>query len=440
MSDTATPAFDFRPATAAFERMLTRLRAVDHFAMGRRVLTIVALARYNVMTALVLRGVAGSSPDVFRHTAMRQILEQPVDAPPEISDVFQSILIPDVLQSRWEQGIDYAASILADLPLSTPDRAFGEWFSERLDQIVAAGPLASEVSTPRYLAEFMVQLADIKPQQSLYDPCCGQGGLLAEAWRREPSTLLRGADIHAISAALAQLRFALLQAPVTITREDSLQGGRLDAFDRVLCDPPLGYYGDIAGPRSGGDTRRAETLFLERSLEALAPGGRAVVLVTQAVLARRGAEQVLRKRILDEGQLEAVIALPASAVAWTATDMAILVLSRNKTNSIVRMFDGGLVPGTRGMRGEQVLATIRSVFEAGESDSCRSIDYVRLREADNWIPRRHIAPPIGGRDPTMLRSEAQDLLAQATDRLPGIFALFDEVLPATPNPNDADTP
>ncbi|MBN9478926.1 MAG: N-6 DNA methylase [Bordetella sp.] len=428
MTDTATSTFDFRPATAAFERMLVRLRAVDHFAIGRRVLTLVALARYNTVMAMVLRGVAGSGSDTARHLVIRQILEQPIDAPAAVKEAFQSVLIPDVMQSRWEQGVDYAAAILTELPLSVPDRHFGEWFSERLDQIVSAGPLAPEVSTPLYLAEFMVQLASIKPGQYVFDPCCGQGGLLAEAWKREPSAALRGSDIHPISAALAQLRFALLQVPAIIQREDSLLELQLEQFDRVLCDPPLGFYGEFAGQRSA-DTKRLETLFLERSVDALAPGGRAVVLVTQAVLARRGAEQILRNRILEAGLLEAVIALPASAVPRASVDMAILILSRNEANTAVRMFDGGLVASTRAVRGGHVFAAIRSIFEAGDSDGCRSVDYANLREADGWIPRRYIAPPVKGRDPSLLRTEAHAYLERAAERLPRILALFDEVLP-----------
>lgn len=429
MTDVAPPDQDFRTATAAFERMLVRLRSVDHFAIGRRVLTIVALARYNPLLALALRGAAGSSMDPVRYNVIRQALEEPGEAPPDIAEAFQSALIPDVLQSRWEQGLDYAAGILTSLPLSAPEEMFGQWFSERLDQIVSAGPLASEVSTPRHLAEFMVQLAAIEPKQSVYDPCCGQGGLLAEAWRKEPTATLRGVDVHATSAALAQLRFALLHAPAVISREDALQSFSLERFDRVLCDPPLGYYVDIVGRRGVQAGRRVETLFLERSLEALASGGRAVVLVTQAVLARGGAEQALRKQILDEGELEAVIALPASAIAWTAIDMAILVLSRKERNKSVRMFDGARFRGVRGLRSSgQVLAAIRAAFVAGDPEGCQDVSYAKLREADTWLPRRHLASPITSRDPIELRNEAYDYLTDAEQRLPRIRELFDGIL------------
>ncbi|WP_029085860.1 HsdM family class I SAM-dependent methyltransferase [Brevundimonas aveniformis] len=429
MTEASAPDFDFRPATIAFERMLMRLRSVDHFAIGRRVLTIVALARYNTLLAMALRGAAGSAMDASRYSVFRTAIEQIGDVPGDMVEAFRSTLIPDVLQSRWEQGLDYAASILTSLPLSAPEEEFGRWFSDRLDQTVMAGPLASEVSTPRHLAEFMVQLADIRPGQTVFDPCCGQGGLLAEAWQVEPKAKVRGSEVHATSAALAQLRFALLHAPADISREDSLQTFASGQFDRVLCDPPLGYYVDVAGRRGAQAGRRVETLFLERSLDALARGGRAVVLVTQAVLSRRGAESILRKQILDNAELEAVIALPASAMAWTATDMAILVLSRGKRNQSVRMFDGARFRNVRGLRtSSQVLAAIREAFEAGDPDKCQDVSYASLKEAETWSPRRHLASPVATHDPVRLRDEAYDYLKDAEQRLPRIKELFAEVL------------
>lgn len=417
-------------ATAMFERMLVRLRAVDHFAIGRRVLTIVAFAHFNRLLRYTLTGLTVSGYDPAAIQTLPPLLKgEASDLGAEMADVFASVLVPDVLQSRLEETAIYAGRIVSAFPPSVPDRDFGVWFSDRLDDIITAGPMATEVGTPQHIAAFMVSLAQLEAGQSVYDPCCGLGGLLAEAWRAKADLRLIGSEIHPISAALTRLRLHLLGAQAEVRREDALYGHDPEVADRVICDPPLGQYlpvGEGLRPDRARAlaNRRLDALFLERSIRALGPKGRAVVLVSQGVLSRRGPDEELRQRLIDEGILEAVIALPTGALSWTSVEVALVVLSRQGHRNSVRVLDGAKMRTPRNLRAPQIFASLRDLYAKCDGEVCRDITYARLRKTNHLLPRRLLATPMSRRDPDELRDEAFTLLTRAEQRIPRIDSLF----------------
>lgn len=436
MTDTPASSPDLSTATALFERMLMRLRAVEHFAVGRRVLTIVALAYLSPVTRVVLKGLANSRYDPAAAQSVRKVfIDAAAELEAEFADVFVSVLIPDVLQSRWEQSAIYAGDIVGALPSTIAQTDFGVWFSDRLDQIVNAGPAATEVGTPQPLASFITHLADLRPGLTTYDPCCGIGGLLAEAWRGGSHVKLVGSEVHPISFAIARLRLSLLGAMAEIRREDALHDPDARTYDRILCDPPLGHYsadrGDLRGERNRaahGGLRRMDALFLERSVNSLADGGRAIVLVSQGVLSRRGADADLRRRLISEGLVEAIIALPNGAVSWTSAELAILVLSRVRERNSAKIVDGASIRLGRATRPAEVFASLRAAYAEPDESICREVPYDALLLADSLLPRRFVSTPVERQAPDRLRDEGLLLIAQASARLPRITELFSVVL------------
>lgn len=421
-------------ATAMFGRMLVRLRAVDHFAIGRRVLTIVAFAHFNRLLRYTLTGLTVSGYDPAAIQTLPPLLRgEAGDLSPEIADLFAAVLVPDVLQSRLEETAIYAGRIVSAFPPSVPDGDFGAWFSDRLDEIITAGPMATEVGTPQHIADFMVSLAQLEAGQTVYDPCCGLGGLLAVAWRAKADLRLIGSEIHPISAALSRLRLHLLGAHAQVRREDALYGDDAEVADRVLCDPPLGQYLPIGEGLRPDRTRalasrRLDALFLDRSIRALGPKGRAVVLVSQGVLSRRGPDEELRRRLIEEGILEAVIALPTGALSWTSVEVALVVLSRQGSRSSARILDGAKMRTPRNLRAQQVFVALRDLYAKCDGEICRDVTYARLRKVSHLLPRRLLATPMSRRDPDELRDEAFTLLTSAEKRLPRIGSLFVDVL------------
>lgn len=246
------------------------------------------------------------------------------------------------------------------LPLDTPgDR---NAVLEAFDQVLAdtSKTLASQSSTPPSIARLAVALADPRPGERVYDPCFGSGNLLLAAWqhaersRHEPhraGALLEVAGIEIdrghfliglVRMLLAGIDSPQLEQGDSLEREAPSSPGR-QGFDLVLANPPLGVRvgRDTPGyhhfPFHTGDSTG---LFVQHALAQLKPHGRAVIVVPEGFLFRTGPERELRRQLLEQGQVEAVIRLPAGAfVPQLGIRGSLLVLSRQGGINRVRMVD-----------------------------------------------------------------------------------------------------
>jgi type I restriction-modification system DNA methylase subunit len=413
-----TPGRDPDPATF-FNDMISRFRAVDHFAVGRRVLSIVALGRLSKFPIRqVLRGHvhAPDSSDDGESQLRTFLLEAAAQVEVEnqnLRGVFTDVLVPDAFQTRYlNQMALLASEILTHYPTAVEPAEFGRWFSARLDQVAMAGPAATEVGTPVPLANLMVELADITPGNRILDPCCGLGGLLSQAGAKLPDLLLTGVELHPISWAFSTLRLRLLEQDARIERGDALQAIDVTPADRVLCDPPLGpYLEPAADVRLRG--RRVDALFLERSFNLLASDGRAVVLVSQSTLFRRGPENDIRERLISERAIEGIIGLPPGAVSWTSAELALVVLDKSKRSDRVLMLDGAGMSAS-GQRGPHSLPSILESYRSQEPEPWKSwVSVEDFSKDNNLVPRRRIRRSASRPDPLSLMKRALELSEEA---------------------------
>lgn len=249
---------------------------------------------------------------------------------------------------------------MADLPFETPSerRALLDVF----DQLIAetGDPYDGQYATPANIARLVAALANPQPGERVYDPCFGSGNFLVAAWQaaersrnelRRPGPLLEvaGIEINASSFLVGLTRMLLtgIDAP-RLELSNSLERELLSSpsrqgFDVVLADPPFGIktsrepwrYQHFAIP-----TNDTTGLFVQHALSQLKPHGRAVIVVPEGFLFRGGAERDLRRYLLEQGQVEAVIGLPPGAFApYTSIKSSLLVLSKQGGTSRVRMMD-----------------------------------------------------------------------------------------------------
>jgi type I restriction enzyme M protein len=249
---------------------------------------------------------------------------------------------------------------VADLPFETPSerRALLKVF----DQVITetGGPADGQYATPVNIARLVAAMANPQPGERVYDPCFGSGNFLVAAWQlaersrnelRRPGALLDVAGIEINSSAflvgLTRMLLAGIEAPRlelgnSLERE-SLSSPSGQGFDLVLANPPIGaktsrehwryQHFPIATNDSTG-------LFIQHALSQLKPHGRAVIAVPEGFLFRAGADRELRRYLLEKGQVEAVISLPAGAFApYTGVKGSLLVLSKQGRTSRVRMAD-----------------------------------------------------------------------------------------------------
>ncbi|MFM9869420.1 N-6 DNA methylase [Achromobacter xylosoxidans] len=293
---------------------------------------------------------------------------------------------------------------VADLPFDTPSerRALLEVFDHVI--VETGDAYDGQYATPVNIARLVAALANPQPGERVYDPCFGSGNFLVEAWQqaersrhaqRRPGTLLEVAGIEINSSAfligLTRMLLAGIESPHlelgnSLERE-SLSSPSRQGFDVVLANPPIGAKTSREPWRYQHfaiATNDSTGLFIQHALSLLKPHGRAVVAVPEGFLFRGGAERKLRRHLLEHGQVEAVIGLPAGAFApYTSVKGSLLVLTKQGGTSRVRMVDAA--PMFEQGSGRKAPA-IRSVLAQQLADEIHRPELRKPRELLPGVP------------------------------------------------------
>jgi len=107
-------------------------------------------------------------------------------------------------------------------------------------------------------------------------------------------------------------------------------------------DPALLHDDRFAGPGVLAPTYSADYAFVLHALSRLSGKGRAAVVCVTSILYREGSESRIRKFLVENNHVEAVILLPGSMLYNTNATMCILVLAKNKAHECVRFVDASL--------------------------------------------------------------------------------------------------
>ena len=213
----------------------------------------------------------------------------------------------------------------------------------------SAGKKGGEFYTPRDVVRLMVRLIKPLPGMRVYDPCVGSGGMLIlskeyveERGADARNLRLYGQDNNGGVWAICRMNMLLHDIPdADIQNDDTLlsplhlEGGELMRFDRVISNPPFSQnysqedmksrerfrYGWC--PENG---KKGDLMFLQHMLAVLRPDGVMATVMPHGVLFRGGAERDIRKGILGDDRLEAVIGLPSNLFYGTGIPACIVVL------------------------------------------------------------------------------------------------------------------
>lgn len=231
--------------------------------------------------------------------------------------------------SEWEQFID-----LLILRLSESE-----------------GKKGAELYSPSSLNQLGIEL--LRPQSgSFYDGTAGIGGTLIQASKyskeHSGSLLLYGQEINRETWALAKLNL-LLQGDIDVKFEhgDTLldpaftERKGIKKFDFIMMNFPFSmaieYINILEEDRFNRFTygvppkRSADMAFIMHGLASLNDKGKAVMVVTNGVLFRAGAEQSIRQKMIAADVIEAVIALPSNFFESTSIPTNLLILNKEKS-------------------------------------------------------------------------------------------------------------
>jgi len=229
----------------------------------------------------------------------------------------------------------------------------GDLYEYLLSKLASAG-VNGQFRTPRHIIDLMVDLTEPNAEDTICDPACGTAGFLVSAseYLREhdeslftdprkrahyasgmfhgydfDSTMLRIASMnmlmHGISAAYIRYRDSLAEV-------SSFE----DKYSLILANPPfkgsLDYEGTSQSLLKTVKTRKTELLFLALFLEMLETGGRAAVIVPDGVLfGSSKAHKDLRRMLVEEQKLDAVIKLPSGVFKpYAGVSTAILLFTK----------------------------------------------------------------------------------------------------------------
>jgi type I restriction enzyme M protein len=233
----------------------------------------------------------------------------------------------------------------------------GDLYEYMLGKIASAGQ-NGQFRTPRHIIQLMVELTAPTAKDVICDPACGTGGFLVAAGeylRDHHPEILRDAKLkehfhhhlfHGFDLDNTMLRIGSMNMLLhgvenpDIRYRDSLaqdHAGEEEKYTLVLANPPfagsLDYENCAKDLQQIVKTKKTELLFLALFLRLLKPGGRAAVIVPDGVLfGSSNAHKTLRKILVEEQKLDAVISLPGGVFKpYPGVSTAILLFT--KTNS-----------------------------------------------------------------------------------------------------------
>lgn len=217
-----------------------------------------------------------------------------------------------------------------------------------------SGTRAGQFFTPREVVELIVEVLDPKGFESVYDPTCGSGGMLIASANllkarggRGYTLKLYGQEAVQDTAGVARMNLFMhnltqFQIEVGDTLKDprfKKPDGSVAQFDVIVANPPysLKWKPWTKDPRALGGIApqsSADWAFVQHMIASMgSKKGRAGVVLPHGVLFRSGQEAAIRRRVLDDDLLEAVIGLPANLFYSTSIPTCILVFRARGTKA-----------------------------------------------------------------------------------------------------------
>lgn len=241
---------------------------------------------------------------------------------------------------------------------------FGDAYEFLISNYAAnAGKSGGEFFTPQHVSKLIAQLAMHKQTvvNKIYDPAAGSGSLLLQAKKHFDNHIIEegffGQEISHTTYNLARMNMFLHNInydKFNIALGNTLtdpQFGDEKPFDAIVSNPPysIKWIGDddptlinddrfapagVLAPKS-----KADFAFVLHALSYLSGKGRAAIVCFPGIFYRGGAEQKIRKYLVDNNFVETVISLAPNLFFGTSIAVTILVLSKHKTDNKTQFMD-----------------------------------------------------------------------------------------------------
>jgi type I restriction enzyme M protein len=241
---------------------------------------------------------------------------------------------------------------------------FGDAYEFLISNYAAnAGKSGGEFFTPQHVSKLIAQLAMHKQTSvnKIYDPACGSGSLLLQAKKHFDAHIIEdgffGQEINHTTYNLARMNMFLHN--INYDKFNIQLGNTLIAphfgddkpFDAIVSNPPYSVkWVGSDDPTLINDERfapagvlapksKADFAFVLHALSYLSSKGRAAIVCFPGIFYRGGAEQSIRKYLVDNNYVETVISLAPNLFFGTTIAVNVLVLSKHKTDTTTQFID-----------------------------------------------------------------------------------------------------
>ncbi|MCE3046538.1 type I restriction-modification system subunit M [Helicobacter kayseriensis] len=222
-----------------------------------------------------------------------------------------------------------------------------------------AGKKGGEFFTPSEVSALLAKLVSAKEGDRIYDPTCGSGSLLIKVSKEVGSENFaiygqeKNSQTHSLcrmNMYLHEINDAQIEWGDTIRNPLQIQNDALMKFDVIVANPPFSL--DQWGVEEAKDDRwkrfasyplppksNGDYAFILHMIHSLAPYGRMGVVLPHGVLFRGSNEGKIRKQIIDENLLDAVIGLPANLFYGTSIPACILIFKKDREDQDILFID-----------------------------------------------------------------------------------------------------
>ena len=282
---------------------------------------------------------------------------------------------------------DFVKPALDLRPSRVTEDIIGECYIYLISRFASdAGKKAGEFYTPTAVSRLLAKLAAPTPGDTICDPACGSGSLLIQASEEVSSEnfALYGQEVNGATWALARMNMFLhardaarIEWCDTLNSPALVAGDHLMRFDVVVANPPFSLDKWGAEDASSDQYKRfwrgippkskGDYAFITHMIEiAKRQSGRVAVIVPHGVLFRGGAEGRVRRALIEENLLDAVVGLPANLFTTTGIPVAILVFDRSRE-------EGGANEGRR----DVLFMDASKEFTPGKTQNVMDEEHIR---------------------------------------------------------------
>lgn len=278
-----------------------------------------------------------------------------------------------------------------------------------------AGKSGGEYYTPQDVSELLTRLGTVGKTQvnKVYDPACGSGSLLLKSLKVLGKEGVRhgffGQEKNITTYNLCRMNMFLhnvepdkfdIACDDTLINPDKQHWDERQPFELIVSNPPysIKWAGDenpllINDPRYSpagvlAPKSKADLAFIMHSLSWLASNGAAAIVCFPGIMYRGGAEQKIRKYLIDNNFIDAIIQLPSNLFFGTSIATCIMVLKKGKTDNNVLFIDASnefiKVTNNNRLTKENIKNIVEAYKERGDKEYFSKLASFEEIKAENY--------------------------------------------------------